>query len=84
MLDTGIHVLMGLSAAGVALASGNLAMKLSPEGAATAYLAANSVVTSTCAAAAPILGGLGADFFASHPLALALTWTGNKTSRSRC
>ncbi len=66
-----IHVLMGLSMAGVALASGNIAMKLSPEGEATAYLAANSVVTSTCAAAAPIIGGIGADFFASH-----FTWTG--------
>lgn len=71
-----IHMLMGLSTAGVALASGNIAMKLSPEGEATAYLAANSVVTSTCAAAAPILGGLGADFFASHQLTLALTWAG--------
>lgn len=41
-------------------------MKLSPEGEATAYLAANSVVTSAFAAAAPIIGGFGADFFASH------------------
>jgi MFS family permease len=71
-----IHVLMGLSTAGVALASGNIAMKLSPEGEATAYLAANSVVTAICAAAAPIIGGLGADFFASHQLALEFTWTG--------
>jgi MFS family permease len=71
-----IHVLMGLSTAGVVLASGNIAMKLSPEGEATAYLAANSVVTSTCAAAAPIIGGIGADFFASHQLTLPFTWTG--------
>src|SRR3989475_9089861 len=73
-----IHVLMGLSTAGVALASGNIAMKLSPEGEATAYLAANSVVTSTCAAAAPIIGGFGADFLASHQLTLAFTWTGGE------
>jgi MFS family permease len=71
-----IHVLMGLSTAGVALASGNIAMKLSPEGEATAYLAANSVVTSACAAAAPIIGGIGVDFFASHQLTLEFTWTG--------
>ncbi len=73
-----IHVLMGLSTAGVALASGNIAMKLSPEGEATAYLAANTVVTSTCAAAAPIIGGFGADFFASHQLTLPFTWTGGE------
>ncbi len=73
-----IHVVMGLSTAGVVLASGNIAMKLSPEGEATAYLAANSVVTSTCAAAAPIIGGIGADFFASHQLTLPFTWTGGE------
>jgi MFS family permease len=71
-----IHILMGISTAGVALASNNLAMKLSPSGEATSYLAANGVATSVCAAIAPIVGGLGADFFASHRLTLAFTWTG--------
>lgn len=71
-----IHILMGLSTAGVALASNNLAMRLSPIGEATSYLAANGVVTSVCAAVAPIIGGLGADFFASHRLTFAFTWTG--------
>jgi len=70
------HILMGVSTAGVGLASGNVAMKLSPAGRATAYLAANSVITSTFAAMAPIIGGLGADFFSSHQLTLAFTWTG--------
>jgi MFS family permease len=73
-----IHVLMGISTAGVALASGNIAMKLSPRGEATAYLAASGVVTSVCAAIAPILGGLGADFFATHQLTLAFTWHGGE------
>ena len=70
-----IHILMGISTAGVALASNNLAMRLSPSGEATSYLAANGVVTSVCAAVAPIVGGLAADFFASHRLTLAFTWT---------
>jgi MFS family permease len=72
----GVHILMGLSTAGVGLASGNIAMKLSPAGQATAWLAANSVITASCAAVAPILGGLFADFFASHQLTLAFTWKG--------
>ena len=59
----GIHVLSGASTAGVALASGNIAMKLSPQGASTAYLAANSVITASCAAVAPILGGIAAELF---------------------
>ena len=71
-----IHILMGIATAGVGLASGNIAMKLSPAGQATAYLAANSVISASFAAAAPILGGLFADFFASHRLTLAFTWTG--------
>jgi MFS family permease len=76
ILLLGLHVLSGASTAGVALASGNIAMKLSPQGAATAYLAANSVITASCAAAAPILGGLAADFFAAHELSLSFTWAG--------
>ena len=58
-----VHVLMGIATAGVALASGNIAMKLSPAGQATAYLAASSVVSATCAAMAPVIGGFCADFF---------------------
>jgi MFS family permease len=74
-----IHLLMGIATAGVGLASGNIAMKLSPVGQATAYLAANSVISACFAAAAPILGGLFADYFAAHQLSLALTWTGGAT-----
>ena len=71
-----LHVLMGFATAGVALASGNAAMKLSPSGQATAYLAASGVMSASCAAVAPILGGLAADFFAAHELTLAFTWKG--------
>jgi MFS family permease len=69
-----IHVLMGIATAGVGLASGNIAMKLSPAGQATSYLAASSVVSASCAALGPIIGGLCADFFAAHELNLAFTW----------
>ncbi|MDR3531337.1 MAG: MFS transporter [Rhodopila sp.] len=72
-----IHVLMGIATAGVALASGNIAMKLSPGGQATAYLATNSVVSATCAAIAPIIGGLCADFFAARDLSFGFTWRGS-------
>jgi MFS family permease len=72
-----IHVLMGIATAGVALASGNIVMKLSPAGQATAFLAASSVVVASCGAVAPIIGGLCADFFAERQLTLAFTWTGS-------
>ncbi|HWE73479.1 MAG TPA: MFS transporter [Stellaceae bacterium] len=77
-----IHALMGIATAGVALASNNIAMKLSPGGQATAYLAASSVATASCAALAPILGGLGADFFAVHQLNVAVNWSGGKGALS--
>jgi MFS family permease len=76
----GIHMLMGIATAGIALASGNIAMKLSPAGQATAYLATNSVVSATCASIAPIIGGLCADFFARHDLSFAFTWKGGGAS----
>jgi MFS family permease len=71
-----IHLLMGFSTAGVALASTNLAMTLAPREEAIGYLAINSVVPAVFAAIAPILGGLTADFFATHRLTLSFTWAG--------
>jgi MFS family permease len=71
-----IHVLMGIATAGIALASNNIVMKLSPASNATSYLAMNSVVSASCAAVAPIIGGLCADFFATHQLTLGFTWRG--------
>lgn len=70
-----IHALMGISAAGVTLASGNIGLKLAPKGHATAYLAANSIVSSFAAGIAPVIGGRFADFFSNRQLSLALKWT---------
>lgn len=74
-----IHIVMGLSSAGVSLASGNISLKLAPKGQATAYLATNTVVNSVAAGIAPILGGKFADFFAGRELA----WTLQYTSQTR-
>ena len=70
-----LHALMGASVAGVTLSSTNIALKLSPRGTATAYVAANAMVTALAAGIAPILGGLLADFFASRRLELLLRWS---------
>jgi len=70
-----IHIVMGLSSAGVSLASGNISLKLAPEGQATAYLATNTIVNSTAAGIAPILGGKFADFFSGRELAWTLKYT---------
>ena len=71
-----IHIIMGLSSAGVSLASGNISLKLAPKGEGTVYLATNTIVNSVAAGIAPILGGLCADFFAGRELAWTLTYSG--------
>lgn len=70
-----LHVLMGAAVAGVTLATTNIALKLSPKGSATAYVAASALASSAAAGIAPILGGLFADFFAARRFELLLRWT---------
>jgi MFS family permease len=70
-----IHIVMGLSSAGVSLASGNISLKLAPKGQATVYLATNTIVNSVAAGIAPILGGKFADFFSGRELAWTLEYT---------
>jgi MFS family permease len=70
-----IHIVTGLSSAGVSLASGNISLKLAPKGQATAYLATNTIANSIAAGIAPILGGKFADFFAGRELAWTLKYT---------
>ena len=69
-----IHVLTGIATAGVTLASGNIGLKLAPQGKATAYLAASSLATALAAGIAPIIGGLCADLFVDRELAMAFHW----------
>jgi MFS family permease len=71
----GLHALMGLATAGVTLSSGNIALKLSPRGSATAYIAANALISSAAAGLAPVLGGVFADFFAARRLDILVRWT---------
>jgi len=56
-----IHVLLGFGAAGINLASGNMALKLAPKGEATPFLASWSFINSLAAAVAPFIGGIVAD-----------------------
>tara|TARA_R110002096_G_scaffold393074_8_gene588111 strand:+ start:5061 stop:6629 length:1569 start_codon:yes stop_codon:yes gene_type:complete len=70
-----IHVLVGISTAGVNLCVGNLALKSAPKGKATAYLASNTVVAGIAATLGPLLGGLLGDFFVQSELKFTLSYT---------
>jgi MFS family permease len=69
-----IHVLAGISTAGVTLCAGNLALRLAPYGKATAYLAVNALISGVAATIAPIVAGFAADYFAPYELKVSLTW----------
>lgn len=69
-----LHILMGVSTAGVTLASANIGLKLAPRGGATAYLATISITNSLSAGIAPIIGGMFVDSFKATELSLTLNW----------
>jgi len=71
-----IHFFMGISLAGVNLASRNISLKLAPKKQATPYLAANSIINSVTAGIAPIIGGAFADYFAKRELYWKIVYKG--------
>jgi hypothetical protein len=78
-----IHVLAGVSTAGVTLCSGNIALKMAPAGRATSFLAANAIVNGAAATVAPILAGLAADSLVNEHLTLSLRWLNTVTGTTR-
>jgi MFS family permease len=66
-----IYLFIGISTAGITLASQNIGLKLAPRGKATAYLAANSFISSLAAGFSPVIGGVLADTLAGA----RLSWT---------
>jgi MFS family permease len=69
-----LHILMGVSTAGVTLASANIGLKLAPHGGATAYLATINITNSVAAGIAPIIGGLFVDSFKATELSFTMNW----------
>ncbi|MFW9992059.1 MAG: MFS transporter [Candidatus Odinarchaeota archaeon] len=62
-----IHLFIGISMAGINLASGNIGLKLAPKGKATSYLAMRNLIIALAAGVAPLLGGIVAELFSeSH------------------
>jgi MFS family permease len=69
-----LHILAGIAAAGVTLATGTVGLKLAPKGQGTAYLAAAGLATSLGAGLGPLLGGYLGDFFSTRQLSLIFSW----------
>ncbi|MCQ6956527.1 MFS transporter [Mucilaginibacter aquariorum] len=63
-----IHIVSGLSTAGINLALSNIGIKLAPKNEAIVYISAKNMLVAFFSTIAPMVGGLMADFFASHQL----------------
>ncbi|HZD21447.1 MAG TPA: hypothetical protein VE325_12310, partial [Burkholderiales bacterium] len=70
-----IHVVMGTAAGGIALATGNLGLKLAPQGRGTSYLAAVGLAGASAGGLAAIAGGALADWFATRELSVFVHFT---------
>lgn len=70
-----VHLVMGMASGGIALATGNLGLKLAPQGKGTAYLAAVSLAGAAAAGLAALLGGALASAFAARELSVTANWS---------
>jgi len=70
-----IHILMGISMAGITLSTGNVTLKLTPRGKANWYLAITAVINSIALGIAPLIGGAFSDIFENSELSWTFIWT---------
>lgn len=69
-----IHLVMGIASGGIALATGNLGLKLAPQGQGTTYLAAIGLVSALTGGIAPIAAGALAEAFQAIKLSAVVRW----------
>ncbi len=77
-----IHIVSGVSAAGIDLSINNMAIKLAPKSEAIAYISARNMIVAIFASLGPLSGGMLADFFANHQLLWSVKWMGSGSSSS--
>jgi len=78
-----IHLLAGISTAGVNLCAGTITLKLAPRGRATAFLATNALTSGLAATVAPLLAGVLAQSLADDRVTLRLDWLTGGSQRTR-
>jgi MFS family permease len=69
-----LHVFMGAATGGIALATGNLSLKLAPQGQGTSYLAVVGIVSAFAGGLAPLVAGAVAEQLADRELSMVLRW----------
>jgi MFS family permease len=71
----GIHIVMGMASGGIGLATGNIGLKLAPQGKGTAYLASVRLAGSIAAGLAALAGGALATWFSVRELTIDVRWS---------
>jgi|FLOH01.1.fsa_nt_gi MFS family permease len=69
-----IHLMLGISSAGVTLATGNIGLKLAPQGGSTSFMASLNFVNSLSAGLGPFVGGLLAEACSQWKFSWDITW----------
>ena len=69
-----IHVIMGAASGGIGLATGNLGLKLAPQGRGTSFLAAVGLAGAAAGGLASLAGGALADWFSVRELNVLVHW----------
>jgi MFS family permease len=74
ILLVSVHIVTGISTAGINLSLTNIGLKLAPKESAIVYLTCKNIITSIFSSIAPIIGGVLADFFTHRSLEIVATW----------
>lgn len=69
-----LHIGAGFATAGINLSLTNIGLKLAPREHAIVYLSTKNIITAIFSAAAPIVGGLLADYFGDRSLVINAHW----------
>jgi MFS family permease len=77
-----IHIFMGISMAGIVLATGNICLKLAPKELGSTFLAVTSIIISLGVGLAPILGSIFIDYFETADFSWSLEWVSQNGSFS--
>jgi MFS family permease len=75
-----IHVIMGAASGGIGLATGNLGLKLAPQGKGTSFLAAVGLAGAAAGGLASLSGGALADWFSARELNVLVHWASANAS----
>ena len=75
-----IHVIMGAASGGIGLATGNLGLKLAPQGRGTSFLAAVGLAGAAAGGLASLTGGALADWFSARELNVLVHWASARAS----